>query len=71
MGFVDKQPSRMQGQVFIFFPSEVGQGGQQFLVRLKQNELFMSRATRGVVSCKAKNLSQPRPLSLKVRRGEV
>ena len=36
-GFVDKQPSRMQGQCFL----EVGWGGQQFSIKIIKNKIKM------------------------------
>lgn len=65
MDFMDKKPSKMQGQVFF----EAMKGGQHFSVWLKKKKsIFLSGAAQGITGHGPHMLSQPTPLPLKVRR---
>lgn len=64
MSFVDKRPSRIQGQVFFVVVGEVKQDGQRYSVRSEKQKLnlFLSGAAPDVAGRGSRTLSQPRPV---------
>lgn len=74
MSFVDKRPSRIQGQVFfVVVVGEVKQDGQRYSVRSEKQKLnlFLSGAAPDVAGRGSRTLSQPRPVPEKFPKSSL